>query len=149
MKKSLLLLLCVLLCATLLMAACTPTETPDPGKDPGTEETPGTGDGGNEGGDGEGEEPELDKNGKMTYKAYVKDQNGDPVVGALLNFCIDDLCMPSDTNADGLAKNKYLPGTEVHVAINTLPDGYTAETIDYYLGGTNPTEITITVTKTA
>lgn len=148
MKKGLLLLLCALLCATLVLGACTPTDTPDPGADPGTD--PGTNEtpGGNGTPGGDEEEPELDKNGKMTYKVYIKDQDGNPIEGVFLSFCIDELCMPNGTNADGLATSKYLPGTEVHVAI-TLPEGYTAETVDHYLGGANPTEITVTLTKTA
>ena len=134
------------MCATLVLGACAPTDTPDEPDtpdNPGTNETPG----GEETG-GDEEEPEVDKNGKMTYKVYIKDQDGNPIEGVFVSFCIDELCMPNGTNADGLAKSKYLPGTEVHVAI-TPPEGYTAETEDYYLGGANPTEITVTLTKIA
>lgn len=84
---------------------------------------------------------------KVTYTVTVKDQNGDPVVGAAVQMCDDKGCkLPVATNAEGVATFTYDP-SHYHVTIQECPQGYTADPEqEYYFEG-DSTELTVTITK--
>ena len=139
LKRLLIALLCigVLLC----FVACTNTEdntdTPDTtpadtqedvADEPETEET---------------EEPAA-----AGFKVSVVDQNGDPVVGAMVQICKDS-CVPGITDADGVATIYATVDSDGYaLKVANLPDGYTYEGEDVYLE-VGMTESTITITKVA
>lgn len=82
--------------------------------------------------------------GKKTYTVTVVDQDGSPVSGVSVQFCDENnTCqLPVKTNAEGVV-SKTLPEMVYHVTL-TLPEGYSCDTLEYYLEGT--TELTVTVT---
>lgn len=81
--------------------------------------------------------------GKKTYTVTVVDQNGNPVTGVSVQFCDENnTCqLPVKTDADGVV-SKNLPEMVYHVTL-TLPEGYSCDTLEYYMEGT--TELTVTV----
>lgn len=57
------------------------------------------------------------------YDIYVKDQDGNPVKGAMVQFCTDEICKVAPTDADGLASFDDPEGAyEVHIL--KVPEGY-------------------------
>ena len=94
---------------------------------------------------------EDDKNsevedGKVTYTVKVVDENGNPIVGALVQMC-SDTCFPSATDANGVATFK-LADAEYKVSFLTLPAGYThAGTEENYYFDGDATDLTITLKK--
>lgn len=82
------------------------------------------------------------------YKVTVKTENGEPVVGVLVQIC-KDLCVPTVTDANGVAtwqaaedtyKVSFLPN-------QTVLEGYTVEE-NYYFDG-NAKEMVITLKAAA
>ena len=82
------------------------------------------------------------------YKVTVKTENGEPVVGVLVQICKDQ-CMPTVTDANGVAtwqtaedtyKVSFLPN-------QTVLEGYTVEE-NYYFDG-NAKEMVITLKAAA
>ena len=82
------------------------------------------------------------------YKVTVKTENGEPVVGVLVQIC-KDLCAPTVTDANGVAtwqaaedtyKVSFLPN-------QTVLEGYTVEE-NYYFDG-NAKEMVITLKAAA
>ncbi len=59
---------------------------------------------------------------KIEYVITVKDTEGDPVVGAMVQIC-KDTCLPGSTDADGVAKFTVTE-TGHKVSFLTLPSGY-------------------------
>ena len=49
--------------------------------------------------------------GKVTYTVTVKDENGNPIVGAVVQLCKDVNCNPSVTGADGVATYSLVEDT--------------------------------------
>lgn len=85
------------------------------------------------------EAPAEEKGG---YSVTVLDENGDPVVGAMIQLC-KDVCVPGVTDAEGTAKFD-LPEDIYKVSFMTLPAGYTyADDVQefYFEGGSR--EMTI------
>lgn len=56
------------------------------------------------------------------YSVTVLDENGDPVVGAMIQLC-KDVCVPGVTDAEGTAKFN-LPRDTYKVSFLALPAGY-------------------------
>lgn len=84
---------------------------------------------------------------KVTYTVTVQDQDGNPVAGARVQMCQDELCMlPKTTNADGVATFEEDKAT-YRAKLATLPEGYTADMNAYHEFPADSTEVTITVTK--
>ena len=77
------------------------------------------------------------------YKVTVQDEEGNPIVGALVQLCQDTNCFPSPTGADGVAVFN-LEEADYKVSFLKLPDGYeytTEETNFYFADGSK--ELTI------
>lgn len=84
----------------------------------------------------------------VEYKVTVKDQNGDPVVGAAVQMCIGELCkLPVLTDDSGVATFN-VDEESYTVKFNSLPDGYT-DAVGSYTFEEGSRELTITVTKNA
>lgn len=80
------------------------------------------------------------------YKITVKDQNGDPVKDAYVNFCAEDKCRMEHTDENGQILIKEEPG-KYHVQVLVVPEGYTAEGNTELYTDANTMEINLTVTK--
>lgn len=97
---------------------------------------------------GNTETSETVDDGKATYTVKVVDENGTPISGALVQLCLD-ACIPSATNADGVA-TYTLEEADYKVSFMKLPDGYTytTEATEFYFeDGTY--EMTITLKAAA
>lgn len=73
------------------------------------------------------------ENSKFTVT--IVDQNGDPVVGALVKICQDETClMPMPTDENGVVKFNF-ESTDGHkLALEGCPEGYETEYVgDNYL----------------
>lgn len=57
------------------------------------------------------------------YTVYVVDQNGDPVPGAFLNICTDSMCMPTQSDENGVIAFDGAPDV-YHLQLIAVPDGY-------------------------
>ena len=60
---------------------------------------------------------------KVNYTVTVVDEEGNPIVGALVQLC-NESCFPSPTGEDGVAKFS-LEDAKYKVSFLTLPAGYT------------------------
>lgn len=127
-------LLCALLCLCLVLSACDqgPANNTDPSNVPpsSSESTKET------------SKPNND--GKVTYTVRVVDENGKPVGGGMIQFCLD-ACMPCVLDANGVGTLR-LPEADYKVSFMTLPAGYTlsgTETEFYFADGSY--EMTITL----
>lgn len=87
--------------------------------------------------------------GKVDYIVTVVDQNGDSVVGAVIQLCKDDLCQPTATDASGIASWHTVEDT-YKVSFIQLPEGYSYadDTMDFYFDG-DAKEMTIALVKAA
>lgn len=85
--------------------------------------------------------------GKVDYTVTVVDQNGAPVVGAVIQLCKDVLCQPNATNESGKAV-WHTAEDSYKVSFIQLPAGYSYadETVDFYFDG-DAKEMTITLVK--
>lgn len=81
--------------------------------------------------------------GKVTYTVKVVDANGAPVAGAAVQFCDDNGCrMPVSTNAEGVVTLTDAE-SNFHVTLASVPEGFAADTTEYYFDGAF--ELTITL----
>jgi hypothetical protein len=81
--------------------------------------------------------------GKVTYTVKVVDANGAPVAGAAVQFCDDNgCCMPVATNAEGIV-TLCDAESNFHVTLASVPEGFAADTTEYYFDGAF--ELTITL----
>ena len=81
--------------------------------------------------------------GKVTYTVKVVDANGAPVAGAAVQFCDDNGCrMPVATNAEGIV-TLHDAESNFHVTLASVPEGFAADTTEYYFDGAF--ELTITL----
>lgn len=83
--------------------------------------------------------------GKVTYTVTVKDENGNPIVGAVVQLCKDVNCNPSVTGADGVATYSLAEDT-YKVSFVVMPSGYThsgTETDYYFAEGSRNLTITL------
>lgn len=132
-------LLCIMLiaCFAFSFAACTSDDaTSDENADESapvveTEEVKDT------------EEPEA-----AAFKVTVTDDNGAPVEGVVLQVC-KDTCVPSVTDAEGVASFNVEVTSEHKLSVLTLPEGYeyNGEAEIYLEDGM--TEFTVEITKVA
>lgn len=86
--------------------------------------------------------------GTVTYTVTVQDEEGNPVVGAMVQICLDT-CYPSVTDADGIAKYAVAEA-DYKVSFLSVPAGYeyADETTEWYFAD-GSTEITITLKAAA
>ena len=73
--------------------------------------------------------PKDDAYGEVKYSVVVKDQNGDPVPGAVVSFCTDEACHPITADENGEAVYEAELG-EYHVQVLSLPEGYELDAAD-------------------
>ena len=81
--------------------------------------------------------------GKVTYTVTVKDQDGNPVAGAMVQIC-KETCMPTVTDANGVATWKMVED-EYKVSFAMKPEGYTVE--ENYYFDEDATSMDIVITK--
>lgn len=79
--------------------------------------------------------------GKVTYTVTVKDADGNPVSGAMVQLC-KETCIPTMTDANGVA-TWSLAEDEYKVSFAIAPTGYAVEEAYYFEG--DATEMTITL----
>ena len=132
-------LLCVMLiaCFVLSFAACTSDEVVN--NDDTKETDPVI----------ETEEPaDTEEAAPAGFKVTVVDADGNTVTGAVLQIC-KDTCVPSVTDAEGVAAFNVEVTSEHKLSVLTLPEGYeyTGEAEVYLEDGM--TEYTVTVNKVA
>lgn len=84
--------------------------------------------------------------GEVAYRVTIKDQNGDPVPGAVVNFCSDESCQPTTTDENGVSLF-VAEFAEYHVQVLSLPDGYNGEDLEKISIGPWSGNTTLTVTK--
>ena len=84
--------------------------------------------------------------GKVTYTVTITDENGDPVVGAMIQLC-KDACVPGRTNDQGVAEFR-LAEDSYKVSFLAMPEGYSYanETTEFYFES-GATELTIQLKK--
>ena len=82
--------------------------------------------------------------GTVTYRVKVTDESGAPIVGAMVQICLDT-CLPGMTNAEGVAEYQVAEA-DYKVSYLALPAGYTytTEETEFYFE-TGSTEMTITL----
>lgn len=68
--------------------------------------------------------------GKVTYTVTVTDENGDPVVGAVVQLCEGSTCKPAATDADGKAVYRTAEA-DYKVSVTQAPEGYAADETEY------------------
>ncbi len=142
--KKLTLLLALLLALSCLLIACdnTPETTETTVADTAAAETPTEAPT-----DAATEAPTEAPSTKVTYTVTVKDQNGDPVVGAAVQMCDDKGCkMPAPTNENGVVTFTYDP-SNYHITIVECPAGYTVDTTQEFHFPEGSTELTVEITK--
>ena len=79
--------------------------------------------------------------GKVTYTVTVKDADGNPVSGAMVQIC-KETCIPAVTDANGVA-TWTVAEDEYKVSFAIVPTGYAVEEAYYFEDGA--TEMTITL----
>ena len=83
---------------------------------------------------------------KPSYAVTVLDQNGDPVPGASVGFCLDTGCVPVESDENGVATYNGAPN-RYHIQVVDAPDGYDyPDDTDAYIGPESG-EATLTITK--
>ena len=92
------------------------------------------------------EETTVVADDKVTYKVTVVDEENNPVVGAMVQLCLD-ACIPALTNSNGVAEVNVVE-EEYKVSFVTMPDGYTSDEEAYYFAD-GSYELTITLKKAA
>ncbi|MBQ9785149.1 MAG: hypothetical protein IJW29_06580 [Clostridia bacterium] len=135
MKRLGLLSLVVLMLASVLMlAACNDTEDATTKKpDDGTTTTTG----GNI-------NPPPPAN--PTYTVKFVDQNGTPVQGVRVQFCVNETCTPMmafPSGADGIITITHMAENAYDVKILSLPSGYAEDTAYYQFNSENYLEIVL------
>ncbi len=81
-----------------------------------------------------------------TYRFKVVDQNGEIVVGATVQLCLES-CMFKATEVDGYAYFNTEVTDGYKVQILTVPEGYTCNPEEVIYLEAGQTELTLTVTK--
>lgn len=85
---------------------------------------------------------------KPEFKTIVKDQDGNPVPGVMVQIC-KEACIPARTGDDGVATFVIAEITSEHkLSIMSAPEGYTYSEEEIYLED-GATEYTLEVTKAA
>ena len=92
------------------------------------------------------ETTEKADDGKVTYTVKVVDEGGNPVVGAMVQLCLE-ACVPGKTNDQGIATYN-LAEADYKVSFISIPAGYTAEQTEYHFAA-GSYELTITLKAAA
>lgn len=80
--------------------------------------------------------------GKAVYTVKVVDEGGNPVVGAMVQLCLE-ACIPGVTNEEGVAT--YTVDVAAYkVSFVAMPEGYSSDVTEFYFDG-DSTEMTITL----
>ena len=94
------------------------------------------------------DEPQIPE-GMIVYTVKVADEGGNPIVGAMVQMCQGESCLPGATGDDGVA-SFTVNEAEYKVSFLALPAGYelTTEEAEFYFDG-DATEMTITLKAVA
>ena len=65
------------------------------------------------------------------YRVICVDENGEPVPGAKVQFCSNDLCMMGTTDENGIAVFDADPGPNNVVHLLKPPEGYAKDSTAY------------------
>lgn len=84
--------------------------------------------------------------GMVVYTVKVVDENGDPVVGAMVQIC-QDTCYPGVTNEEGVAQYTVAEA-DYKVSFLSMPEGYTCDEEAFYFQD-GSTALTITLKAAA
>lgn len=84
--------------------------------------------------------------GKSSYVITVVDQNGEPVPGAVINFCTEDSCVPVISDESGKALFNGEPYA-YHIQVLSVPEGYDYTGSDDLFVKAGGDEMTVTLTK--
>ncbi|MBO5867455.1 MAG: hypothetical protein J6Q54_00935 [Oscillospiraceae bacterium] len=90
-------------------------------------------------------EPTLPE-GKAVYTVKVVDEGGNPVVGAMVQLCLE-ACIPSITDAEGVA-TYTVDEANYKVSFVAMPEGYTSDVTEFYFDA-GSYELTITLKAVA
>ncbi len=121
MKLKNILMLVLALCLVFSLCACGGNnETPN-----NTEETPAP-----SSTQEETQESTTADDGKVTYTVTVVDEAGNPIVGALVQLCLE-ACIPSVTNAEGKA-TYTVEEADYKVSFVSMPAGYTSDVNEFH-----------------
>ena len=83
------------------------------------------------------------------YKVVVKDEQGNPVSGAMVQLCEGSVCKPKATDANGVAEYAT-EEADYEVKLMRLPTGYTYSTAEeVFTFAEGSYELTIVLKKTA
>lgn len=86
----------------------------------------------------------------LQYKVKVVDQDGNPVVGVMIQVCTDETCLiPAKTDDAGVATFSPAEEAEYHANFLTgIPAGYEADAEEFYFAD-GEKELTIQLTAVA
>lgn len=98
-----------------------------------------------EAGEAEEEIPQAEANDAGVYRVFTVNEDGDPVSGAMVQFCSDTLCMMGQTDENGMAVFEQEEG---HYTAHLLaaPEGYAPDETEYTLLDTY-SDLTIVLKK--
>ncbi len=65
------------------------------------------------------------------YRVIVTDESGEPVQGAMIQFCSDAMCMMGETDADGIAAFENQEEGSYTVHVYSVPDGFAEDETVY------------------
>ncbi len=82
--------------------------------------------------------------GKVTYTVTVVDSEGNPIVGAFVQLCLD-ACIPAATDAQGKATYNVAKA-DYKVSFVSVPEGYICENNEFHFAD-GAYDLTITLTK--
>ena len=83
---------------------------------------------------------------EATYTVTVVDQDGEPVPGAYVNFCTDELCQTTQASEDGVITFVGAPQA-YHLQILKLPEGYSFDPEEEIWTEARSGALTIRVTR--
>ena len=109
--RKLIMILCVLLCLSFGLCACAEQPADDTGESTNTTTTSSNED-----------NKIAPDDGKVTYTVKVVDENGKPVTGGMIQFCLD-ACMPCVLDENGVA-SMDLAEADYKVSFTMMPTGY-------------------------
>ncbi len=79
----------------------------------------------------------------VTYKVTVIDESSNPIVGAMVQICQGESCLPGATGEDGVAVFTVAAEAEYEAKFLSLPAGYDYTTDEQVFPFGSATELTI------
>ena len=70
--------------------------------------------------------------GASEYRVLCVDEAGQPVAGAKIQFCTNDVCMMGVTDESGAAVFDADPGTSNIIHLLKAPEGYAPDSTEYH-----------------